>query len=253
MRILIFALLFSFNSFASVMVISDLDDTIKITDAGDLRNAAWNGFFTEKVFAGIPEFLKNTRKYTDSLHVVSAGPRLIKSRVKALLKKHQIQHDGIYLRKIPGKEGKLDFKVRAISEILEKNPGDVILMGDDVDLDPEIYSEISRKYSSRILGVYIHVVKGRNIPSEFTKYWTSFDLALKEHMAGRMDSESVLNVAKPLLSEAKLSMIIPKFASCPTSSVVWDWQLATMFSVEATALTQKLNEFCHRGAKSKPF
>lgn len=253
MKTLIVALLFSFNSFASVMVISDLDDTIKITDAGDLGNATWNGIFTEKVFTGMPEFLKHTRKFSDSLHVVSAGPRLIKSRVLSLLKKHKIQHDGVYLRKIPGKEGKMDFKVRTIVEIMDKNPGDVILMGDDVDLDPEVYVEVVKRYPSRVIGVYIHTVKDRKIPGNFTRYWTSLDLALKEHIAGRMDNEGVSGVAASLLSEKKLSLIIPKFAHCPTSSVVWEWQLATMFSTEAMELSRKLNDFCHRGSKSKPF
>ncbi len=231
------------------MVISDLDDTIKITDAGDLSNATWNGVFTEKVFTGIPEFLKHTRKYTNSLHVVSAGPKLIKTRILSVLRKHNIQHDGVYLRSVPGKEGKLNFKVRTIAEIMDKNPGDVILMGDDVDLDPEVFTEVNKKYSSRILGIYVHMVKNRKIPEAFTRYWTSLDLALQEHMAGRMDNEGVSGVAKPLLSETKLSMIIPKFANCPTSSVVWEWQLSTMFSAEAMELSRKLNEFCLRGKK----
>jgi phosphatidate phosphatase APP1 len=250
MRIFLLAFFLSFNSFASVMVISDLDDTIKITDAGHAVPATWNGLFTEKVFTGIPEFLKSARKYSDSLHVVSAGPKLIKTRVLALLKKHKIQYDGVHLRSVPGKEGKLDYKVRIISDIMDKNPGDVILMGDDVDLDPEVYSEVLKKYSSRVLGVYIHIVKDRKIPETLTRYWTTFDLALKEHMAGRMDNESVSAVADNLLRETKLSRIIPKFANCPTDSVVWEWQLSTMFSVEALELSSKLHEFCLRG-KSK--
>lgn len=247
MKTFIFALLLSFNSFATVMVISDLDDTIKITDAGHAGNATWNGVFTEKVFTGIPEFLKSARKFSDSLHVVSAGPKLIKMRVQALLKRHNIQHDGIHLRNVPGKEGKLDFKVRVISGIIEKNPGDVILMGDDVDLDPEVYTEVVKKYPARVLGVYIHIVKNRKMPGNFTRYWTSLDLALKENLAGRMDNEGASEVLKALLKETKLSMIIPKFANCPTQSVVWEWQINTMFSVEALALSSKLNEFCLRG------
>ncbi len=248
MKTFIFALLLSFNSFAAVTIISDLDDTIKITDAGDLANATWNGIFTEKVFTGMPEFLKYARNYTDSLHVVSAGPKLIKPRILSLLKKHKIQHNGVHLRKVT-KEGKLEFKVRTISEIMDKNPGDIILMGDDVDLDPEVFTEVMKKHSSRILGVYVHMVKNRKIPETFTRYWTSLDLALKENMAGRMDNDGVSGIAKKMLSETKLSMIIPRFAHCPTESVVWEWQLSTMFSVEALELSSKLNEFCLRGKK----
>ncbi len=244
MKTLILSLLLSFNSFAAITVISDLDDTIKITDAGNLGNATWNGIFTQKVFTGIPEFLAGTRNFSDTLHIVSAGPRLIKSRVASLLKKHSINYEGIHLRNLPGDEGKFEFKVRTILDIMDKNPGDVILLGDDVDLDPEIYTEIVKRHPTRILGVYIHNVKDRKIPGSFTRYWTSMDLALKEHIAGRFDNEAVTKVVNALLKETRLSLIIPEFANCPTSSVVWEWQLATMFSVEAMALTQKLNEFC---------
>lgn len=226
------------------MVITDLDDTIKITDAGDHVNAAWNGVFTERVFTGMPEFLRGARKFSESIHVVSAGPRLIKGRVLSLLRKYNVDHEGVYLRKIPGKEGKLEFKVRTILEIMEKNPGEVLLIGDDVDLDPEIYAEIEKKHPERILGVYIHMVKDRPIPENFTRYWTSLDLALKEHMAGRLDSDSVSEIIQTLMNESKLSRIIPKFANCPTSAVVWEWQQSTIFMKEALELSSKLNEFC---------
>lgn len=247
MKYLILSLLLSLPSFAGVTIISDLDDTIKITNAGDLANASWNGVFSEKVFTGMPEFLKEARNYSDSLHVVSAGPKLIKPRVLSLLKKHKIRHDGVYLREIPGKEGKLEFKVRTILEIMEKNPGDVVLLGDDVDLDPEIYTEVSKRQPGRVLGAYIHVVKNRKIPDGFTRYWTSMDLALKEHIAGRLDNVAVTNVISSLQKESKLTMIIPKFAHCPTTSVIWEWQLSTMFSVESMEVSRKLNEFCLRG------
>lgn len=247
MKILLLSFFLSFHSFAGINVISDLDDTIKITDAGNLGRATVNGIFSDKVFTGMPEFLKETRTFADALFVVSAGPKLIKSRVISLMKKHEIQHDGIFLRKIPGKEGKLEYKLRTIVDLMEKNPGDVILLGDDVDLDPEIYAEVQKKFPERILGIYIRAVENREIPAGFTKYWTSLDLALKEHLAGRLSETSVLAVIEPLLKETKLKRIFPKFAHCPTSAVMWEWQLSTLFSAEAQELSGKLNQYCMKG------
>lgn len=247
MKTFLLAFFLSFNAFAGITVISDLDDTIKITDAGNLGNATYNGLFTENVFTGIPEFFKELREYTDSLHVVSAGPKLIKGRVSSLLKKFKIQHDGIHMRTVPGKEGKLNFKVRTILEIMNKTSDDVILLGDDVDLDPEVYTEITMQHPDRILGVYIHMVKDRPIPEKFIRYWTSMDLALQENIVGRMDSDSVSAVVRPLLAETQLASVIPQFADCPTTMVVWQWQISTQFSTEALELSRKLNEFCLRG------
>ncbi len=247
MKIFFFAFFLSFNALAGITVISDLDDTIKITDAGNLGNATFNGLLTENVFTGIPEFFKELREYSGSLHVVSAGPKLIRGRVSSLLKKFKIQHDGIHMRAVPGKEGKLDFKVRTVLEIMNKTSDDVILLGDDVDLDPEAYAEIIKQHPERILGVYIHMVKDRPIPENFTRYWTSLDLALQENIAGRLDSDSVSAVLRALLEETKLASIIPQFADCPTTTVVWEWQVSTQFSTEALELSRKLNEFCLRG------
>ncbi len=240
--------LISLPSFASITVISDLDDTIKITDAGHVAHASYNGIFTERIFTGMPEFLEATRSFSDSLHVVSAGPKiLIQSRARDLLNDYHIKFEGLHFRKIPGKEGKLAFKVRTILEIMAKNPGEVILMGDDVDLDPEVYTEIVKQHPERVLAVYIHTVKNRKIPGDFTRYWTSLDLVLKEHIAGRLDATAVGSVISALSKESRLSRIIPNFADCPTSAVVWEWQQSTIFMNESLELSRKLNEFCHKG------
>ncbi len=248
MKTFILLALFSLPSFASVTVISDLDDTIKITDAGNSLNRTWNGIFTEKVFTGMPEFFSAARTYSDSLHVVSAGPKiLIRARARDLLDDLNIKYDGLHFRQIPGKEGKLEFKVRTILEIMAKNPGEVILLGDDVDLDPEVYVEVVKQFPERVLAVYIHNVTGRKIPGNFTRYWTSLDLILRENLAGRADEAGVNSVLSSLLSEKKLSRIIPKFADCPTSAAVWEWQLTTAFQARALELSQKLNDFCYKG------
>lgn len=247
MKTLFLSALISFSSLASVTVISDLDDTIKITDAGNLAHSSYNGIFTERVFTGMPEFLAATRTFSDALHVVSAGPKiLIRARARDLLNKYKIKFDGLHFRTIPGREGKLAFKVRTILDIMAKTPGEVILMGDDVDLDPEVYAEIVKAAPERVLAVYIHNVTNRKIPGDFTRYWTTMDLVLKEHLAGRIDAPTATTVVNALLKETKLSRIIPKFADCPTDSVAWEWQQSTIFVTEARELGQKLNDFCHK-------
>ena len=61
-------------------------------------------------------------------------------------------------------------------------------------------------------GSYIHIVKNRAISAEHTRYWTTLDLALREHIAGRMEPEGVEKVLSSLSSETKLKRIFPKFA-----------------------------------------
>lgn len=247
MKKLILGILISFNSLAGVTVISDLDDTIKITNAGSIGEASIN-IFSDKVFTGMPEFLKAARSYSDSLHVVSAGPKLIKKTVERLLRHNNIQAESVNLRNVT-KEGKLEFKVRTIIDLMDKSPNEVILLGDDVDLDPEVFDEVKKQRPTRVSAAYIHMVKNRAISAEHIRYWTSLDLALRENMAGRMDSEGVEEVLTSLNNETKLKRVFPKFAHCPKESVIWEWQLSTMFSAEAQELSRKLNGFCGQRVK----
>lgn len=245
----LFLALFSFGAQASITIISDLDDTIKITNAADLKRATYNGIFRKRVYTGMPEFLNEARSYSNALHVVTASPSVIRPRVNATLAAHDIEADGVYLRNV-FREGKHEFKVRVIKDIMAETSDNVILIGDDVDKDPEIYQQIQQSFPERVLGVYIHIVRNREVPAGMTRYWTSFDLALREFLAGRMALPSVKKVGESLLQASKLSRIFPKFAHCPSDASIFEWQLQTIFLQEAQELTEKLKQYClARGGK----
>jgi hypothetical protein len=237
-------LLLSLHSYAGITVISDLDDTIKITNAGSKANATFNGLFTKRVFTGMTEFFEETKSYANALHVVTASPSIIRPRVKATLAANGIEADGVYLKPLFRGEDKISFKVRVIKSIMDETSDDVILMGDDVDKDPEVYTEIQKSFPERVLGTYIHVVRNRPVPETMTRYWTTFDLALREFLSGRMALASVKKVGESLLQASKLSRIFPKFANCPWEASVFEWQLQTVFIQEAQELTEKLNQYC---------
>ena len=138
MKHLIFALslVYSLSAFSEITIVSDLDDTIKITNAGSAGRATYNGIFTEKVFIGIPEFLSEARNYTERLHVVTASPPIIGKRVRATLFSNNIRYDSVIFKGVTGGETKINFKVNAIKRIIERTGDQVILIGDDVNHDP---------------------------------------------------------------------------------------------------------------------
>lgn len=239
-----FLFLYSFIASAGVSIISDLDDTIKITNAGHLPTASYNGVFTEKVFLGMPEFLAEARNYSNALHIVTASPKIIAPRVRATLRKNGIAFDSVSLRNVLKEKDKLAFKVKAISRVIDTSADEIILIGDDVDKDPEVFEEVQKLYPHKVMGSYIHVVSGRTLSSKVSKYWTTFDLALREFLAGRMDLTGVERVTKVMLDSERLKYIFPKFADCPSQGTVFEWQLQTVFMKEAQELTQKLTNYC---------
>lgn len=243
MRNFIFTILvfISFNASASIAILSDLDDTIKITQssgsAGDLLG--------DKVFTAIPDFFRATKDYSNELHVLSASPEFIRGHVTHVLHKHVIRFKSLTLRESL-LEDKFDFKLREIKRILDASSDDFILIGDDLGEDPEVYAAIALLYPQRILDIYIRIINGRPLKNKksLTTYYTSFDLFLREYVAGRMSYSWVKTALDKLIKEVRTEYIFPKKAKCPTTYHVWKWQYETDFSNDARALVQKLTAAC---------
>jgi Uncharacterized conserved protein (DUF2183) len=241
--LILWSLIFSLNTFASVSIISDLDDTIKITNSGNEVDGTISAAFKSVVFTGIPEFFLATKDYANEMHVLSASPIMLRAKIEATLKKRQIAYTSLILKNAQNHETKFDYKVKAIKMLMENNPDDFVLIGDDVGQDPEAYAEIQRLYPNRILAIYIHVIKNRAIPAG-TKYWTSFDLFLREFAAARMNPGWVEHASRTLLAEKDLKKIIPDFADCPKNTGTWAWQTDVWVGDEVPAVLKMVSSYC---------
>ncbi len=237
--ILLLAFVFSFSSFASISIVSDLDDTIKITEAGG--NAT--DIIGDDVYTGMPEFFKGAKTYANSLYVLSASPSFMRPIIKNTLRKRKVEYKQLILR---GRltVDKFTYKVAAIKRILASTTDQFILIGDDLGKDPEVYAEIEKQFPDRILESYIHVVKGRAIPAEVIPYYTSSDLFLREFLANIMTPGWVEMGWEKLILEMKTEYIFPKKAVCPTETQVYDWQMASPYQTEATQLASRLTMVC---------
>jgi phosphatidate phosphatase APP1 len=237
-------ILISASSLAGVTIVSDLDDTIKITNSGKLRYGVWRSLLTKQVFAGLPEFFQASKEYVNDLYVISASPKRIRPVVKNTLDENKIDFSDIILKNYLKEEKKLDYKVRSILGLMAKSQDKFILMGDDVELDPEVYEKVRTLHPKRVLAIYIHVVRNRAVPSSSTLYYTTADVAILENLAGRLSREGVRTVIEGVVNADEVDDIIPGFAYCPTTSTPWAWHGRTEFSKDAAPLTRKLVDFC---------
>lgn len=246
--ILLFSLLLSFSLFAKIIVVSDLDDTIKIINSGNEVEAARNALTTNFVFTAIPSFYQEMARYTDELHILSAGPSVLRGKIIKDLKSHEIVFKELELRKISRWEDKLTHKVNYLIKLMRENPeAQFILLGDDVGKDPEAYDEIMRHYPGRVLASYIHVINNRSVARSQTRFWLTTDLFVREYNAGRMPLAAVTYGFEQLLNEEKMEMLIPGFAHCPKTPLVWSWQVLTPFASEANTLVKRVTKHCtHR-------
>lgn len=240
----LFSVLLSVHSFAGIQIISDLDDTIKITNSGSEVDGAINAAFTSYTFTGIPEFFEAADYYTNELHILSASPGILRAKILSTLKKNQIQITSLILKNPLKGQSKIDYKVAQMRKLIEKSTDDFILIGDDVGQDPEAYEKISQMFPGRVLRSYIHMIKGRPVPATVIKYWTSFDLFMQEFLARRMSTSWVQKASEMIVQETKMKMVFPDFAVCPTDASLWQWQTETIFIAEAQEAIQKIVTYC---------
>lgn len=236
--IIFLSLLFSSILKAQITIVSDLDDTIKITQAsGEISD-----YLGSDVYTGMPEFFKAAKSYSQSLHVLSASPSVLKPKIECTLDYYGIDYKSLILRRNVS-EKKFNYKFRKIKQLIENSTDDFLFIGDDIGKDPEVYTAIRDSYPDRVIGIYIHVVNGRPLEGVIP-YWTSFDLAMREYMSYRMPPQKVEEIASKLLAEQNLLYVFPLKAQCPTDGIPWGWQTRTIFMKEAFELMKRYVNFC---------
>ncbi len=245
-NLILFLFIFiSYSSFAAITLVTDLDDTIKITNSGREVDGTINVLFSKKVFTGMPEFIQGVKAYTDEIHVLSASPTVLRKFIDEAFKLHNIEVDSIILRNLLRRQSKIEYKVQELIKLLNQNPGDdFILIGDDVGQDPEVFDEIQRHYPNRVIASYIHVINDRSLPKTSIPYWTTFDLLLREYQAGRVSVSLMEEGIQKIMEETEMDNIFPDFANCPKTPLVWLWHARTPYGKAGWEITKKLNKYC---------
>jgi phosphatidate phosphatase APP1 len=153
-----------------LLVISDIDDTVKITEVRNRKAMLANTFL--QPFRAVPGM---TELYTgwidraagDHLHFVSSSPWQLYSALRAMFDQAAFPAASVSLKRIRLKDRSVtvlfadprETKPKAISALLEASPGrPVILVGDSGELDPEVYGEVARRHPERIKYIAIRDV-----------------------------------------------------------------------------------------------
>jgi phosphatidate phosphatase APP1 len=152
-------------------VISDLDDTVIVTNVTNLAKRAHALFLSEArtrlPFPGIARFYTALHEgksgaRLNPMFYVSSSPWNLYEHVNEFLELHDIPYGPILLRDWGltrtgfAPNGKHDHKLSKIHEILELTaPLPFILIGDSGQRDPELYAQVVAHYGSRIRSIYI--------------------------------------------------------------------------------------------------
>ncbi|MFN7140092.1 MAG: phosphatidate phosphatase App1 family protein [Limisphaerales bacterium] len=155
-------------------VVSDIDDTIKITEVLSRRSALLNTFARE--FRPVPGMTDLYRRWAaDSaihFHYLSASPGQLYPPLAEFLQSNRFPPGSVHLRAFDSKKEILrltsptKYKPFIIEDLLLRYPERrFVLVGDSGEMDPEIYGDIARKYPGRVEKIFIRDVTGERGPS----------------------------------------------------------------------------------------
>jgi phosphatidate phosphatase APP1 len=212
---------FQENPNAPILLLSDLDDTIKISHTQSKIITIYRGLFRSAAFAGMATLYHELMKNPHSqFYLVSSSPPQIKKKIENFLNKNEFPLAKIVLRDWIRQPNILKYKLKIILEICEKSPYPLILIGDDTEHDPEVFQHVEKRFPKKIHARYLRVVRGRELPQGSIGFFTAFDIACAELAAGRLGSDQVLKIGEAVLRSEKNSRLIPWFSLKPPDSFI---------------------------------
>ena len=152
-------------------IISDIDDTVKISNVTERRTLLENTFLLDFVAApGMAGFYREWSAEDTGLHFVSSSPWQLYEPLREFLDRSGFPWATFSLKSVRFRDDTLldlfkkgtETKPVAIKEILDRYPGRrFVLIGDSGEQDPEVYASLLRERPDQVVKVYI-----RNVTQE---------------------------------------------------------------------------------------
>jgi len=169
-------------SHSGISVISDIDDTIKISNVTDHKQLFDNTFFKDfKEVSGMPDLYKQLADHNASIHFVSSSPWQLYSPLQEFVRNTGFPWATMNLKDVRFRDETLfnlfkkgtETKPAQIEPNLQRYPQrQFILIGDSGEQDPEVYGDIARRYPSQICRILIRNVD--NSAAEDARYKLAF-------------------------------------------------------------------------------
>ena len=161
-------------------VISDIDDTIKITEVGDRRKILENTFLKPfRPVEGMAELYDTWADQGALFHFVSGSPWQLYEPLATFTAEMEIPPATFHLRRIRFTDVSVlqlladpyQSKLNIVDGLLNTFPNRrFILVGDSGEKDPEVYGEIARRYPRQVVQILIrNVNNGRKTETRFQK------------------------------------------------------------------------------------
>jgi phosphatidate phosphatase APP1 len=227
-------------------IVSDLDDTLKITNSTNISEAVMNALFSTKAFEGMPDLLVDMKAYTNELNILTASPAMLNKKIVKFLNINDITYRGLFTRSLQDMGDKFKYKYDVVVKVLTETGDNLILIGDDGEIDQNAYVQVSLDHPGRIASIYIHKVTNVELLKGVIGYYTALDIAVNEYREGRMTLNTVLNKIRGFVnsSTSEMESYFPHFAVCPKNTNEFTSITEGELKVGMTKVYKKISNYC---------
>lgn len=167
---------------AGTSVVSDVDDTIKISEVRDKPRLLERTFLRE--FEAVPGAAERYRRWAADgavVHYLSASPWQLYDPLAEFIQAAGYPAGSMHLKLFRAKDSSFfslfedpkAYKTPLLDALLGAAPGRrFVLVGDSGELDPEAYGDAYRRYPTQVAAIYIRDVTGE--PREAARYQAAF-------------------------------------------------------------------------------
>jgi hypothetical protein len=160
---------------SAVMIVSDIDDTIKVSHVTDTAVLLDYTFYRD--YEAVPGMAALYRRWSDAgaaFHYVSSSPWQLYVPIRDFMLGAGFPLGAMHLKRVHVTDGTFldlfksgtETKPARIETLLDRFPGHhFVLVGDSGEEDPEVYALLLRQNPEQVVGVYIRNVTGES-PSD---------------------------------------------------------------------------------------
>ena len=171
---------------SGISVISDIDDTVKVSNVTDIRSLLEHSFLLDFIAApGMAELYDKWSQQNASFHFVSSSPWQLYSPLVEFLDDAGFPPAELNLKAVRFRDETLfdlfkkgtETKPVVIERILDTYPDrQFILVGDSGEQDPEVYADMLRERPEQIIKAYLRNVTGESPDNDrFRSVFASVD------------------------------------------------------------------------------
>lgn len=169
----------------STCLISDVDDTVKISDVRNKKNLLENSFIKPfQQVNGMSDYYASLTNNVSCVLFVSASPWQMYTHLVNFFKQENFPDSIFIMKDFRLKDSSVlnifespdNYKIQKIEPMLKewKNVK-FILVGDSGEKDPEVYATLFRKYPDQIKKIYIRIAYEESLEERIKKVFNEID------------------------------------------------------------------------------